>query len=305
MLGNKLFENLVRNTARKGYDASSGRVEDIYQLSQREIDSILPSGCDLSRYGFKYKGEALDAIYRILRNSSRVEDGESTDYVDCSILGGGDVLTIADKDGARISLMYIGDLQFVVLEEEYCTLLYGDMLQILQVSITKGRDLTARCLTSIGEMYPDQESYFHMDSISSLRVLRNSAVVGVSKLASESVKDANVTTECYFVTSYQDHFHQLHATTDVETALFKVDLVDKTFIPNPDINPERWSVEGLVDVIREICGMCDCEGVVDNLYLGIEVLQPGMVRVTYDMSGEIVLEISSKPIIKQRTVNAQ
>lgn len=305
MLGNKLFENLVRNTARKGYDASSGRIEDIYQLSQREIDSILPSGCGLSRYGFKHKREALDAIYRILQNSSGVEDGEATDYVDCGILGGGDVLTIADRDGARISLMYIGDLQFVVLEEEYSTLLYGDVLQILQVSITKGCNLTARCLTSIGEMYPDQESYFHMDSISSLRLMRNSAVVGVSKLVSKSVKDAKVSTECYFVTSYQDHFHQLHATTDVETALFKVDLVDKTFIPNPDINPERWSVEGLVDVIREICGMCDCEGVVDNLYLGIEVMQPGMLRVTHDMSGEMVLEITSKPIIKQRIVNAQ
>lgn len=301
------FREHVLATALKGFrhDMSTGLLVHDMRLSASEINRLVETAINV--YGISVPSEARLAINGILAERDPFSGApESATSLRLDNIPSGDIVTLTHNDGAEISLIAIGDMEFRVLADSSRVLITGDSLYPLALRAAINAPLYFE-ITRGNQRFPDNRLYYAVNPVTAISVTRNNISAMRDYMADVPAEDDG---EIYgsfkkaraFNADFTGRTFNSSALVDesCDSAIFEIDLEQMSLYLNIAFVLADESRHDAV--IAEIARVCDTDGSqLDNVYR-IVCTSPGIVELAPSggSTGTYDINIVQPPTVTQR-----
>lgn len=301
------FREHVLATALKGFrhDMSTGLLVHDMRLSASEINRLVETAMNV--YGIPVPSEARLAINKILAERDPFCGApESATSLRLDNIPSGDIVGLTHDDGAVITLIAVGDMEFRVLADSSRVLIPGDSLYPLALRAAVNAPLYFE-VTRSHRRFPDDKLYYAVKPVTAISVTRNNLSSMRDYMANEQAEEDS---EIYgsfrkaraFNADFTGRTFNSSALVDesCDSAIFEIDLDRMSLYLNTDFVLADESRHDAV--IAEIARVCDTDGsCLDNVYR-IVCTSPGIVEIAPSggSTGTYDLNIVQPPTVTQR-----
>lgn len=301
------FREQVLATALKGFrhDMSTGLLVHDMRLSASEINRLVETAMNV--YGISVPSEARLAINEILAERDPFSGApESATSLRLDNIPSGEIVSLTHDDGAVITLIAVGNMEFRVLADSSRVLIPGDSLYPLALRTAINAPLYFE-VTRGHQRFPDDRLYYAVNPVTAISVTRNNLSVMRDYMANVQPEEDSVIYGSFkkaraFNADFTGRAFNSSALVEesCDSAIFEIDLDRMSLYLNTDFVLADESRHDAV--IAEIARVCDTDGSqLDNIYR-IVCTSPGIVEIAPSggSTGTYDINIVQPPTVTQR-----